>query len=115
MDIFGLDVYAVATAVSLLSAVFMMLAIIYIVTYILGSFSSRSGTMSPRVVIVTLLYFFGSTTFLVYGSGWLSDLARVKINGTPFYLRIGASALALSAILHIFCGLTTAFLYLRGR
>jgi len=110
-----MDVYAVATVISLLSAVLMMTSIIYILTYILGSFSSKSGTMSPRFVLFSLFYFFGSTVFLVMGSGWLSDLARVKIDGIPFYLKIGASALALSAILHVFCGLTTAFLYWRGK
>lgn len=94
----------------------MMVAIIYIITYILGSFSSRSGAMSLRFVLFSLSYFFGSTVFIFIGVEWLIDVARVRaLEGHSFYLNIGASALALAALLHVICGLLTALLYLRGQ
>jgi biotin transporter BioY len=94
----------------------MMGVIVYLLTYVLGSFSSKSGSMSLRFVLVCLLYFFGSTIFLYIGVEWLSGLARMRTQeGLPFYLNIGASALALTAVLHIFSGLITAFLYVRGQ
>lgn len=110
-----MDAISVAAVISILSAVMMMAAIVYILTYVVGSFSSKSGTMSRRFVLSSLLYFFGSTVFLVKGSDWLSDLARTPMDGLLFSLQIGAAALTLSAILHAFCGFVTAVLYLRGR
>lgn len=110
-----MDLYPVAVVVSLLSGVVMLVAIIYILTYILRSFSSKSGILPARYVLLSLGYFFGSTVFLFTGSYWLSDLARVPIDGTPLFLNIGASALMLSVILHIFCGSIVALIYLRDR
>lgn len=50
------------------------------------------------------------------GVQWLSELALVRTQeGMPFYLNIGASALALTAVLHILCSFLTVLLYLRGR
>jgi hypothetical protein len=89
-----MDLLLINTVVSLISAVAMFVAIIYILTYMLGSFSSRSGSMSPRVVLFSLSYFFGSTVLLFLGVEW--------------------SALAVNALLHILCGFLTAFLYLKG-
>jgi len=109
-----MDLLSITVAVSFLSAVMMMAAIIYTLTYILSSFSSKSGVMSPKFVLYSLLYFFGSTIFLFMGVEWLRGLARVT-DGKPFILNIAASALALNALLHILCGFLTALLYLRGR
>ncbi|MGD8507186.1 MAG: hypothetical protein PVF15_11070 [Candidatus Bathyarchaeota archaeon] len=94
----------------------MMVAIVYIITYLLGSYSSRSGSMSLRVMAFSLLYFFGSTIFLYIGVEWMSAIARERVQeGASFYLNIGASGLALAAVLHIFCGLLTILLYVRGQ
>ena len=101
--------------VGILSAVMMMAAIIYILTFILGSFSSRSGAMSLKFALFSLLYFFGSTILLLIGIQWLNDLARIPVNGgAPFYLNIGASALALNSLLHAFCGFLVTFIYVKG-
>lgn len=89
----------------------MLAAIIYMLTYVLGSFSSRSGAMSLNVVVWSLLYFFGSTIFLVMGVRWLSDLARQH----AYFLNIGASALSLNALLHVACGFLTVSMYLKGQ
>lgn len=102
-------------AISILSAALMMVAIIYILTYILGAFSSKSRVMSLKFVLSSLFYFFGSTIFLVVGSEWVSALARVPIDGLPFFLNVGAGALAFAALLHISCGFLAAFMYLRDR
>lgn len=113
-----MDLLLINTVVSLISAVAMFVAIIYILTYMLGSFSSRSGSMSPRVVLFSLSYFFGSTVLLFLGVEWLSGLSREyhlqQLPGQVFYLNVGASALAVNALLHILCGFLTAFLYLKG-
>ncbi len=113
-----MDLLLINTVVSLVSAVAMFVAIIYILTYMLGSFSSRSGSMSPRVVVISLAYFFGSTVLLFLGVEWLSGLSREyhlqQLPGQVFYLNVGASALAVNALLHILCGFLTAFLYLKG-
>lgn len=106
---------SVAVAVSLLSGVVMLAAIIYMLTYILRSFSSKSGILPTRFVLGSLIYFFGSTILLFMGSEWLRDLARVPMDGTPFFLNIGAGSLLLSVILHIFCGLLVALIYLRDK
>lgn len=114
-----MDLLLINTIVSLLSAIAMFVAIIYILTYILGSFSSKSGTISPKLVLFSLTYFFGSTIFMFMGVEWLSGLSQAYWRQRPesdiFALNIGASALGLNALLHIICGLLTAFLYLRGR
>lgn len=111
-----MDPSTINIAAGILSTVMMMAAIIYILTYILGTFSSRSvGGMPTKFVVVTLLYFFGSAAILFFGVEWLSGLARVDMNGIPYYLNIGASGLALNALLHISCGILTALLYLRGQ
>lgn len=111
-----MDLLFVNVLVSLLSAVVMMTGIVYILTYILGSFSSKSGSMSLRVVLYSLSYFFGSTIFLFMGVEWLTDVASARAQGgQSFYLNIGASALALAALLNLICGILTVFLYLRGQ
>ena len=108
-----MDLLFVNTLVSLLSAVLMMVAIIYILTYILGSFSSKSGAMSLKFVLYSLLYFFGSTVFLFIGVEWLTDLPAQA--GQSFYLNIGASALALATLLHLLCGFLTVLMYVKGQ
>jgi hypothetical protein len=111
-----MDLASINLVVGILSAVMMMIAIVYILTYMLGSFSSRSGAMSLRFVVLSLLYFFGTTVFLFLGVEWLTDLARLRTQeGLPFYLNISASALALNAVMHIFCGLLAASLYVKGQ
>lgn len=110
-----MDPLSFAMVLSLLSVVAMMAAIIYILTYILGSFSLKSRVISQKFVLSSLFYFFGSTIFLFMGVQWLRDLASVPLNGKPFILNIGASALVLNALLHILCGFITAFVYLRDR
>jgi len=111
-----MDLISINTVVSLLGAVEMMIAIVYILTYILGTYSSKSGSMSLRFVLQSLLYFWGSTIFLFMGVNWLTDVAISRTQGGEgFYLNIGASALALAALLNILCGFLTAFLYVRGQ
>jgi hypothetical protein len=110
------DLISINVVVSLLGAVEMMVAIVYILTYILGTYSSKSGSMSLRFVLQSLLYFWGSTIFLFMGVNWLTDVAISRTQGGEgFYLNIGASALALAALLNILCGFLTAFLYVRGQ
>ena len=110
-----MDPSAINIIAGISSAVTMMAAIIYILTFILGSFSSRSGAMSLKFALFSLLYFFGSTIFLVIGVQWLNDLARIPVNGgTPFFLNMGASVLALNSLLHAFCGFLVAFVYVKG-
>ena len=113
-----MDLLTLNIIVSLLSAAAMMAAVVYILVYILGSYSSKSGTMSPRLVLISLTYFFGSTVVLFIGVEWLGGLSRDYWRQNPgvsvFALNIGASALGLNALLHIICGLLTVFLYLRG-
>jgi len=114
-----MDLLTLNIIVSLLSATAMFAAIVYILIYILGSFSSKSGTMSPRLVLISLTYFFGSTIVLFIGVEYLSGISQDYWRQNPgvsvFALNIGASALGLNALLHIICGLLTALLYLRGR
>jgi len=111
-----MDLLFVNIVVSLLSAVGMMAGIIYMLTYILGHFSSKSGTMSLRVVLCSLFYFFGSTILLLMGVQWFIDVSSVQAQGSKgFFLNIGASALALTALLNLLCGFLTLFLYLRGQ
>ena len=102
--------------ISLLSGAMMLAAIVYMLTYMLGSFSSKSGAQSLKVVFFSLLYFFGSVAPLWMGVEWLMEVARARAaRGTEaFSLNIGASALALNAVLHIFCGFLTIGLYLKG-
>lgn len=100
---------------SALSAALMVLAVVYILTYILGFFSS-TRVLSPKVVLFSLSYFFGSAILLFKSVEWYYDLAHTRTQvGTSFYLNIGASALGLAAILHILCGSLTVLLYLRGQ
>lgn len=110
-----MDLLFVNTAVSLLGAVVMMATIIYTITYILGSFSSKSGAMSPKFALCSFFYFFGSTVFLFMGVEWLTDVARVVRApvSQPYFLSVGAIALGFTALLNLFCGFLTAFLYLR--
>lgn len=110
-----MDLMSINILVGIVSSVTMFAAIIFMLTYVLGSFSTRSGVMSPKVAVISLVYFFGSAFLLFRGVQWLSDLARVPADGggIPFYLNIGASVLALNALLHVSCGLLTAFIYLR--
>ncbi len=114
-----MDLLLLNTVISLVSVAVMFAAIIYILTYILGSFSSKSGTMSLRFVLGSLFYFFGSTIFIFIIIEWLTGISRTYYILHPerysFALNIGASALALNCALHIFCGFITALLYLRGR
>jgi len=114
-----MDLLLINTVISLVSVAVMMAAIIYILTYILGSFSSKSGTMSPRFVLSSLFYFFGSSIFSLIVIEWLTGLSRTYFILHPekysFALNIGASALALNCALHIFCGSITALLYVKGR
>jgi hypothetical protein len=110
-----MDLFTISIGLSLLSAVVMFTAIIYIITYVIGSFSSRSGVMSLKFVLFSLLYFFGSTILLIMGSEWLAELARVPHDGLPYFLNVGAGCLALAALLHICCGSLTALMYLRGK
>jgi len=110
-----MDPASINVLVGIASSVAMFSAIIFMLTFVLGSFSSKSRVMSPKVACGSLLYFFGSTILLFMGVEWLSDLARVPADGIPFYLNVGASVLALNAALHVFCGLLTAFIYLRRR
>ncbi len=108
-----MDLVSINVLVSILSAFVMMAAIIYVLTFILSSFSSRSGAMPFKVASLSLLYFFGSTIFLFMGVEWLMDQ---NASATPFdYPSYGAGALGLNALVHIFCGLLSAFLYLRGQ
>lgn len=110
-----MDITEINLIVSLVSGGMMLAAIVYILTYVLGSFSSRSGTQSPRVVVLSVTYFFGTTVPLFLGVEWLTGVARQRtLQGQAFYLNIGASALALNALLHILCGLLAVFLYVRG-
>ena len=111
-----MDLAVMNVLLSLFSAALMMGAIIYILTYIIGSYSSRSGSMSLKVVLYSLLYFFGSTIPLFMGVEWLTEVARARTQGgQSFYLNIGASALALAALLNLICGFLTVFLYVKGQ
>jgi hypothetical protein len=115
MVLLKMDLLSLTVVVSILSAALMMVAIIYILTYVVGAFSSRSPVMSLKFVLSSLIYFFGSTIFLLIGSEWVSALARVPTDGMPFFLNVGASALAFAALLHVSCGFLAAFMYLRDR
>lgn len=115
-----MDPWTINVIVSLASAALMMAAIIFMLTYVVGTLSSKSGTLSDKVVVGSLLYFFGSTVVLFMGAQWVSEIARTAGSSTqpgfsPFQLNIGATALGFTALLHIFCGVLTAFLYLQGR
>jgi hypothetical protein len=113
-----MDPWVINVIVSLLSAVLMFGAIIFMLIYVVGTLSSKSGTLSLRIVVGSLLYFFGSTFFLIKGVEWVSEMGRLGTPSgsfSPFQLNIGASALGFTAVLHIFCGILTAFLYLQGQ
>lgn len=110
-----MDPVSINVLVGIVSSVAMLAAIIFMLTYVLGSFSAKSAVMSPKVVVCSLVYFLGATILLFMGVEWLSDLARVPMDGIPFYLNIGASVLALNATLHVSCGLLTIFIYLKRR
>ncbi len=111
-----MELEVINVLVSLFAAALMVADIVYILTYIIGSYSSRSGSMSLRVVTISLLYFFGSTIFLFMGVEWLTAVARERVEGgASFYLNIGASALALAALLNIINGFLTLFLYVKGQ
>ena len=111
-----MDLASINLIAGILSAVMMMIALVYILTYMLGSFSSRSGSMSLRFVLLSLLYFFGTTVLLFMGVEWMTEIARLRAQGgQAFYLNIGASALALNALLHVFCGLLAISLYVKGQ
>jgi len=101
--------------VSWLSGAMMMASIIYTITFILGSFSSKSGAQSLKTVLLSLLYFFGSAIPLFMGVNWLMQIAIERLQGTQsFYLNVGASTFALAALLNIFCGILTVGLYVKG-
>lgn len=113
----SMDLIQTNVVVSLLSAALMLAAIIFILTYGIGSFSSRPGEMSRKVVLLSLCYFFGSPIFLIMGVDWLTEqvLRSTPRPGlSPFTLNIGASALGFTAVLNVFCGFITAYLYLKG-
>jgi hypothetical protein len=110
-----MDIGQINIIISLLSGAMMLASIVYMITYMLGSFSSKSGAQTIKVVLLSLLYFFGSTIPLFSGVEWLMQVARDRAQGPQaFYLNIGASALALTAFLHICCGLLTTGLYVKG-
>lgn len=114
----NMDLYALNILLSMFSAVMIIAAIVYMLYYLLGSFSSRSGAVeSIRIVIFSLFYFFGSAIGLYLGVEWMTRLAYTRTAGgdVAFFLNIGASALALNAVIHFFCGFLTIFLYLRGK
>lgn len=110
-----MDLISINILVGTVSSVAMFVAIIFMLTYVLGSFSTKSRVMSPKVVGGSLVYFFGSTILLFMGVEWLSDLARVPADGIPFYLNIAASVLALNAALHVFCGFLVVFISLKNK
>ena len=102
--------------VSLFAAALMLIDIVYILIYITGSYSSRSGSMSLRVVTLSSLYFLGSAVIIFWGVDWLTQVALARTQGgASFFLNIGASALALAGFLNILCGAITLFLYVRGQ
>ena len=113
-----MDLIQINVVVSLLCAVMMLAAIIFILTYGIGSFSSKPGEMSLKVVLCGLFYFFGSPIFLFMGVAWLTEqvllIRTQRPSLSPFTLNIGASALGFAAVLNIFCGFVTAYLYLKG-
>lgn len=111
-----MDLLAINILVCTLSGFLMMVAVIYMLTYIVGSIASRSGTVSLRVLLSSLIYSFGSAIFLFTGVDWFYALAHVRLQrGMPFYLYVGTSALGMTLIMHVLCGCLTAFLYLRGK
>ncbi|NIU39744.1 hypothetical protein GWN65_07180 [Candidatus Bathyarchaeota archaeon] len=111
-----MDLVQINVIISILSVVMMMAAIIYLLTYSLGSFSSKSGSMSLRFVLSSLVYFFGSTVLLFMGVEWLTGIALAQTGqNIGFYLNIGAAALALTAVLNVFSGFITGLLYVRGQ
>jgi len=112
-----MDPWVVNVIVSIVSVVLMMAAIIFMLVYVVGTLSSKSGTLSLRLVICSLVYFFGSTILLFKGTEWVGAMARTATASggfSPFQLNIGASALGFTALLHVSCGILTAFLYLQG-
>lgn len=113
-----MDLIQINVVVSLFSAAMMLAAIIFIITYGVGSFSSKPGEISRKIVLLSLFYFFGSPIFLFMGVGWLTEQILIirtqQPSLSPFSLNIGASALGFAAVLNVFCGLVTAYLYLKG-
>lgn len=111
-----MDLTQLNIVVSTMSAVLMLIVIIYLLTYVLGSFSSKSGSMSLKFVTSSLVFFSVSSFVLFKGVEWFSELARMRTEtGTAFYLNIGASGLALTAIFYAFSGFITVALYLKGQ
>jgi len=110
-----MDLTQLNIVVSTLSAALMMIAIIYLLTYVLGSFSSKSGSMSLRFVASSFVFFAASSFILFKGVEWFSELARIRTETGAFYLNIGASGLALTALFYIFSGFITVALYLKGQ
>ncbi len=110
-----MDIGQINIIINLLSGAMMLGSIVYMITFMLGSFSSKSGAQSIKTVLLSLLYFLGSTVPLFYGVEWLMEVARERALGSQaFYLNIGASGLALAAFLNICCGLLTIGLYVKG-
>lgn len=110
-----MDFFEINILIAGLSATLMMAGIVYILYYVLGSFSSKSGAQSMRVFLFSLFYFFGSAIPILMGVEWLTQLARTRAEtGQPFFLNLGAGALGLNALVHFFCGFITILLYLRG-
>jgi len=110
-----MEIGQINVIINLLSGAMMLGSIIYMITFMLGSFSSKSGAQSIKTVLLSLLYFFGSTIPLIWGVEWSMAVARERALGPEaFYLNIGASGLALSAFLNICCGLLTIGLYVKG-
>ncbi len=110
-----MDFITLNVLISLLSGAMMMAGIVYMITFMLGSFSSKSGAQSLKTVLLSLIYFFGSTIPLFIGVEWLMQVAIQRLQGAQsFYLNIGASAFALTALLNICCGFLTIGLYVKG-
>lgn len=114
--LYKMEIEVLNAYVSLFAAALMMVDIVYVLIYITGSYSSRSGSMSMRVVLLSSLYFFGSAILIFLGVDWLTQVALSRAEGgASFFLNIGASAFALAGFLNILCGFITVFLYVRGQ
>jgi hypothetical protein len=110
-----MDINQINVIINLLSGAMMLGSIVYMITFMLGSFSSKSGAQSIRTVLLSLLYFFGSMIPLFWGVEWSMEIARQRAQGPEaFYLNISASGLALAAFLNLCCGVLTIGLYVKG-
>jgi len=110
-----MDLNQINVIINLLSGAMMLGSIVYMITFMLGSFSSKSGAQSIRTVLLSLLYFFGSMIPLFWGVEWSMEIARQRAQGQEaFYLNISASGLALAAFLNLCCGVLTIGLYVKG-